>query len=142
MTTACSAERAGACTTFTACHAGCDFDCIFQGDACKNCSLSCDSVGLMDACGICGNFPNNNDKYLPADCEDLSIKWWNNCMTGLCFSVSEKIINKSVSNFSKDQITTINDKIKDILNKENGPVKKINNDIDQYIKNLHSIPKK
>ena len=141
MTTACSAERAAACTTFTACHAGCDIDCIFQGDACKNCSLACDSVGLMDVCGICGNFPNNNDKYLPADCEDLSTISWNNCMTGLCFSVSEKIINNSVSKFSTDQITTINKEIKNILDEKNGPVENINNDIDKYIQNLHSIPK-
>lgn len=142
MTTACSSERAAACTSFTACHVGCDVECIFPvGDVCEKCSLACDTRGLMDACGICGNFPNNNDKYLPADCEDLSTQWWNNCMTGLCFSVSEKIINKSVSNFSKDQITTINDEIQKILDKKDGPVETINNDIDQYIEKLHSIPK-
>lgn len=142
MTTACTAQRDAACATFYACHVACDVPCFFPtSNVCKNCSLGCDFVGLMDVCGTCGNFPNDNDNYLPADCEDLSTTWWNNCMTGLCFSVSEKIINNSVSNFSKDKITTINKEIKDILDKKNGPVENINNDIDKYIQNLHSIPK-
>ena len=137
MSVPCGTERAAACTAFTACHVGCNFYCAIPvGDGCKTCSQKCDSVGLMDACGICDNFPNNNDKYLPADCKELSTKWMTNCLSGLCFSVSENIIDSASSAFEKDKKSDIKQKIESTFQKYN---QLINKGIESDIKKLHNI---